>query len=202
MQVVRRNTCTSRGNIDCAILIKLFIERESYEESAMILSAFVAFHCVSLTLSKEVGRLVEPPSRGSMWRFVFVRIRRFWIEFILKVRNRFGFFAPRNDADAETDCGGFNRQWHLNRGRCGLCGDPDDLEQPRPHEDGGKFGNRIVTREYIAGQIIKVRTEVTDERLRCTGWIGLLADVLLSPPFGLIHRSFKHTSTPNKQMFL
>jgi hypothetical protein len=55
------------------------------------------------------GRLIEPPSRASMWRY--------------------GFDAPANYNDHELYCGGFSRQWQTNGGKCGICGDPWDLPQ-------------------------------------------------------------------------
>jgi hypothetical protein len=55
------------------------------------------------------GRLIEPPSRASMWRY--------------------GFDAPANYNDHELYCGGFSRQWQTNGGKCGVCGDPWDAPQ-------------------------------------------------------------------------
>jgi len=52
------------------------------------------------------GRLIEPPSRASMWRY--------------------GFKAPPDYNDHECYCGGFTRQWQRNKGKCGICGDPWD----------------------------------------------------------------------------
>ena len=60
-------------------------------------------------LSWSHGRLIEPPSRSTMWRY--------------------GFNNPPNYNDHEGYCGGFTRQWQTNRGRCGICGDPWDQLQ-------------------------------------------------------------------------
>ena len=60
-------------------------------------------------LSWSHGRLIEPPSRSTMWRY--------------------GFNNPPNYNDHESYCGGFTRQWQTNRGRCGVCGDPWDEQQ-------------------------------------------------------------------------
>ena len=57
------------------------------------------------------GRLIEPPSRSTMWRY--------------------GFNNPPNYNDHESYCGGFTRQWQTNGGRCGVCGDPWDEQQVR-----------------------------------------------------------------------
>ena len=98
-------------------------------------------HCCSalLLLAGGVaghGRLVEPPSRTSAWRF--------------------GFPTPADYNDHETNCGGFGRQWERNGGRCGVCGDAWDLPAPRPGERGGKWGRGVITRTYTMGQTIKV----------------------------------------------
>jgi len=87
------------------------------------------------------GRLIEPPSRSSMWRY--------------------GFDTPPNYNDHELYCGGFSRQWATNGGKCGICGDPWDAPQPRLNEAGGKFGNGIITRRYRVNQAIKVKIELT-----------------------------------------
>lgn len=49
------------------------------------------------------GRLIEPPSRSSAFRY--------------------GFQTPPNYNDHELYCGGFARQ-QRNGGKCGECGDP------------------------------------------------------------------------------
>jgi len=64
---------------------------------------------VNLLVVKKVsahGRLIEPPSRASMWRY--------------------GFDTPHDYNDHECYCGGFTRQWQRNKGKCGICGDPWD----------------------------------------------------------------------------
>ena len=64
-----------------------------------------------MTLIKGHGRLIEPPSRSTMWRY--------------------GFNNPPHFNDHEIYCGGFTRQWQTNQGRCGVCGDPYDETQVR-----------------------------------------------------------------------
>lgn len=49
------------------------------------------------------GRLIDPPSRSSAFRF--------------------GFPTPPNFIDNEVLCGGYDRQHKQNGGRCGECGD-------------------------------------------------------------------------------
>lgn len=53
------------------------------------------------------GRLIEPPSRASAWRY--------------------GFDTPPDYNDHELFCGGFTRQYERNKGQCGVCGDAWDL---------------------------------------------------------------------------
>ena len=52
-------------------------------------------------------------------------------------------------------------QWVQNEGRCGICGDPHHLEQPRPHEAGGEYANGIIVRHYSVGQEVDVEVELT-----------------------------------------
>lgn len=52
------------------------------------------------------GRLIEPPSRSSAFRY--------------------GFQTPPNYNDHELYCGGFARQ-QRNGGKCGECGDAWDM---------------------------------------------------------------------------
>ena len=37
---------------------------------------------------------------------------------------RFGFNVPTNYNDMSNYCGGKENQWTVQRGRCGVCGDP------------------------------------------------------------------------------
>ncbi|XP_050302893.1 uncharacterized protein LOC126740771 isoform X2 [Anthonomus grandis grandis] len=87
------------------------------------------------------GRLIEPPSRASAWRY--------------------GFDTPHNYNDHELYCGGFTRQWVKNEGKCGVCGDPWDSKKPRAHEYGGVFGQGIIVRKYGVGGIMNIRVELT-----------------------------------------
>ncbi|XP_076181127.1 uncharacterized protein LOC143153609 isoform X1 [Ptiloglossa arizonensis] len=99
---------------------------------------------VSAVVVKEAlahGRLIEPPSRASMWRY--------------------GFDTPHDYNDHECYCGGFTRQWQRNKGKCGICGDAWDSSPPRAHETGGKYGNGVIVRKYRTGSVIPVRVELT-----------------------------------------
>ena len=78
--------------------------------------------------SHEHARLMEPPSRASMWRV--------------------GFPTPKDQDDNQSYCGGFGIMHHRNGGKCGICGDPWD-QYPRDHEaPGGIYANGIVTKTY------------------------------------------------------
>ncbi len=41
----------------------------------------------------------------------------------------------------------------INRGRCGECGDEWSLPRPRPNEEGGRYGNSIISHTYSQGQV-------------------------------------------------
>ncbi|ETN67840.1 hypothetical protein AND_000331 [Anopheles darlingi] len=87
------------------------------------------------------GRLMDPPARNAMWRF--------------------GYPNPVNYNDNELFCGGYAVQWEQNGGKCGTCGDAYNLRTPRPHEMGGEYGKGIISRRYLAGQVIDVEIELT-----------------------------------------
>ncbi|XP_023029101.1 uncharacterized protein [Leptinotarsa decemlineata] len=91
------------------------------------------------------GRLMDPPARNAMWRF--------------------GFHTPINYNDNELFCGGFAVQWQQNKGKCGVCGDPHHVEDPRPHEAGGQFAKGVTSRHYSVGQIIDIEIELTANHL-------------------------------------
>ncbi|XP_026462853.1 uncharacterized protein LOC113365532, partial [Ctenocephalides felis] len=87
------------------------------------------------------GRLIEPPSRATAWRY--------------------GFDTPPNYNDHELFCGGFARQWQKNAGKCGECGDAWDAPRPRPHELGGKWGQGVIVRKYKENSVMLLRVELT-----------------------------------------
>ncbi|XP_072934233.1 uncharacterized protein [Epargyreus clarus] len=87
------------------------------------------------------GRLIEPPSRASAWRY--------------------GFDTPHNYNDHELYCGGFSRQWNRNNGKCGVCGDAWDAAPPRPHEFGGRFYKGVIVRKYAPRDVIAIKVELT-----------------------------------------
>ncbi|XP_055377878.1 uncharacterized protein LOC129609783 [Condylostylus longicornis] len=119
----------------------------NYSKTSIHLANFIAtiFYIICLTLLPNScnghGRLIEPPSRASAWRY--------------------GFQTPPNYNDHELYCGGYQRQWSKNGGKCGECGDAWDLPKPRPHEFGGKWGQGVVVRKYNPGSEITIRVELT-----------------------------------------
>ncbi|KAK2720990.1 hypothetical protein QYM36_004768, partial [Artemia franciscana] len=87
------------------------------------------------------GRLFDPPSRASAWRV--------------------GFRTPPDTNDMEGFCGGYERQWLVNKGKCGICGDPFD-ENIKPHEaPGGIYATGTIVRTYAEGQVIPVTIQIT-----------------------------------------
>ena len=73
---------------------------------------------------------------------------------------RHGFINPVNYNDNEVYCGGYSVQWESNGGKCGVCGDNYQDGVPRAHETGGKFGNKIISGTYTAGEIIDIEVEI------------------------------------------
>ena len=51
-------------------------------------------------------------------------------------------------------------QWQVNKGKCGLCGDPLD-RLPRPHEDVNQYAKGVIVRNYTTSDpFIDVTIEV------------------------------------------
>ncbi|KAK7489255.1 hypothetical protein BaRGS_00019507 [Batillaria attramentaria] len=98
---------------------------------------------VHLRVTKGHGRLIDPPSRSSMWRY--------------------GFSNPPNYDDEALWCGGFSAQWEVNGGRCGVCG--DRFDGPHDNEAGGKYANGIIVRHYREGETISVSVDLTTSHL-------------------------------------
>merc|ERR1712168_386183 len=111
-------------------------------EMLLLLCAFVLLQCGYVV---PHGRLILPAARNCMWRF--------------------GFPNPKNWNDNELFCGGRDRMWKKNHGKCGVCGDPYDAKVPRPNEDGGKYSNGIIAKTYKKGQMITVTVHLTTSHL-------------------------------------
>ncbi|XP_050719782.1 uncharacterized protein LOC127000290 isoform X2 [Eriocheir sinensis] len=87
------------------------------------------------------GRLIEPPGRSTAWRY--------------------GFNTPHNYNDHEIYCGGYATQWQKNGGKCGPCGDPWHLPQPRDNEGGGKYGRGVIVKKYKHSSPVVLGVELT-----------------------------------------
>ncbi|OWF51842.1 hypothetical protein KP79_PYT05652 [Mizuhopecten yessoensis] len=85
------------------------------------------------------GRLIDPPSRSTMWRY--------------------GFSNPPNYNDNQLYCGGLQVQYEQNGGKCGLCG--DNWAGVHENEAGGKYANGIIARTFKSGQVMTIRIELT-----------------------------------------
>merc|ERR1712086_1211959 len=96
--------------------------------------------CQLIGISLGHGWLDKPPARNAMWRH--------------------GFINPVNYNDNEVFCGGYGVQWESNGGKCGVCGDNYQDGVPRAHETGGKFGNKIISGAYTAGEVIDIEVEI------------------------------------------
>ena len=107
---------------------------------AVILQAFVVLNVIVLALGH--GRLIDPASRNSAWRY--------------------GFKTPRHDTDNELNCGGFSVQWETNNGKCGVCGDPYHFKPGKAlFTHPGEYATGTITKTYKEGQTIEVLVDVT-----------------------------------------
>ncbi|XP_069121405.1 uncharacterized protein [Argopecten irradians] len=103
--------------------------------------SFLALLAVLVNVNGH-GRLWRPPQRGSVWR----------------LGNN---SQPRNYDDMSLFCGGKGRQYDVNGGKCGTCGDPYD--GVREHELGGKYGTGFISylARYTQGQVMPIEVDVT-----------------------------------------
>ncbi|RWS06298.1 uncharacterized protein B4U79_02654, partial [Dinothrombium tinctorium] len=85
--------------------------------------------------------LIEPPSRSTAWRY--------------------GFKTPPNYNDHELFCGGFHVQWSLNKGKCGICGDPYNGKRENELPNGIYAKNLVVTRSYDQNSVITAKVQLT-----------------------------------------
>lgn len=82
------------------------------------------------------GRLMNPPSRSSVWR----------------IEEFESFEPPINYDDDSLYCGSIHQEGDPGA-NCGVCGDPASHEWPRDNENGGRYGKGIITGNYSAGQV-------------------------------------------------
>ncbi|XP_045183844.1 uncharacterized protein LOC123542202 [Mercenaria mercenaria] len=87
--------------------------------------------------------MVEPPHRSSLWRF--------------------NYNTTVNLRDDSLNCGGYDWQWRVHQGRCGVCG---DLWNGTQHNaDRGQYDTGIIVRRYTDGHYINVTFEVSSNYL-------------------------------------
>jgi len=94
---------------------------------------------ISLVVLQEVcghGMMVDPINRSSIWRF----------------NDSF----PINYDDNAHFCGGFEAQWGVNEGKCGVCGDNYKDSVPRKNENTGIYGLGYIVAEYKSGSVIEI----------------------------------------------
>ncbi|XP_023933176.1 uncharacterized protein LOC106162929, partial [Lingula anatina] len=100
------------------------------------LLVFLALHCSPV---HSHGRLYEPPGRSTAFRR--------------------GFNTPANYDDMSLNCGGFDNQWNVQGGKCGVCGDP--WQGPRENEAGGLYATGTLVRQYTMGEYMPIVIEIT-----------------------------------------
>ncbi|XP_064596497.1 uncharacterized protein LOC135463108 [Liolophura sinensis] len=97
---------------------------------------------------KGHGRLMSPPSRASLWRDP-------------RYKTLASALQIQDYNDMGMNCGGFWRQWGLNGGKCGICGDPWDVPD-KPHEfPNGKYAKGIIVDKFKSGDIMPVKVQLT-----------------------------------------
>lgn len=94
-----RNRSSGRSSIQCSRLSADLCMKIAHNWQ-IILIIGIFMHAIDVCNGH--GRLIEPPSRSSAFRY--------------------GFQTPPNYNDHELYCGGFQRQ-QKNGGKCGECGD-------------------------------------------------------------------------------
>ena len=57
------------------------------------------------------------------------------------------------------------RQWDLNGGVCGVCGDAWDEPEPRANEAGGLYAGGVIVRTYRRAQRVDVAVKITANHL-------------------------------------
>eukprot|EP00092_Neocalanus_flemingeri_P005351 GFUD01005765.1.p1 GENE.GFUD01005765.1~~GFUD01005765.1.p1 ORF type:complete len:328 (-),score=66.88 GFUD01005765.1:130-1092(-) len=102
---------------------------------------FIFTLTVLISYTSGHARLLEPPSRSSMWRM--------------------GYPTPPDYQDNEGFCGGYQVQWGVNGGKCGVCGDAYNDPVKEHEAPGGRFATGIIVREYQPGDTMDITVDVT-----------------------------------------
>ncbi|XP_062594876.1 uncharacterized protein LOC134256230 [Saccostrea cucullata] len=102
--------------------------------------------CTTVGIVEPHGYLKDPPARGTMWRQ--------------------GWDTPQNYNDNQLFCGGKQHQHLTNGGKCGVCGDPYEMPQPRDNEGGGKYSSGVISKCYTkTSSMIEVKVQITANHL-------------------------------------
>ncbi|XP_061194239.1 uncharacterized protein LOC133202437 [Saccostrea echinata] len=102
--------------------------------------------CATVGMVEPHGYLKDPPARGTMWRQ--------------------GWDTPENYNDNQLFCGGKQHQHLTNGGKCGVCGDPYEMPQPRDNEGGGKYSSGVISKCYKkTSSFIEVKVQLTANHL-------------------------------------
>lgn len=86
------------------------------------------------------GRLLDPIARTSAWR-------------------KWPGMFPAEYTDNQMFCGGVDKQWNRNGGKCGICG--EDYSGPKSFEKGGANYRDLIVAKYTAGQQMEAVVQVT-----------------------------------------
>uniref|UniRef100_A0A2C9LE15 Chitin-binding type-4 domain-containing protein n=1 Tax=Biomphalaria glabrata TaxID=6526 RepID=A0A2C9LE15_BIOGL len=104
----------------------------------LVLLTIFVFNVISINAH---GRLLEPPSRMSAWRF--------------------GYPVPRNYDDHSMNCGGYATQWNKNGGKCGICGDSWSGTRFYERPNGAMVQHKVIPMTYSEGSTMKVTLDIT-----------------------------------------
>ncbi|KAL3885302.1 hypothetical protein ACJMK2_025382 [Sinanodonta woodiana] len=99
-----------------------------------VLSSIVICLIWSVGSIQQSAFLVEPPSRGSLWRY--------------------GYNTTMNPDYDHLNCGGKEIHRGVTAAKCGVCGDPYNGTQD--HDDNGRFASGIIVHRYQEGLYINI----------------------------------------------
>ncbi|CAL4248105.1 unnamed protein product, partial [Meganyctiphanes norvegica] len=102
--------------------------------------------CAVILGTSGHGRLIDPASRVSCWRYNFPTCAQ---------QSKY----TELDTDNQWNCGGWSHQWDSQNGACGVCGDKAD--GPYKSEAGGPYATGTIVRSFSKGSTIKVSVEIT-----------------------------------------
>lgn len=118
---------------------KSICQMKHYPGSDLLALFLLSYLQISSVLGH--GRLVDPPSRATAWRY--------------------GFATPADYNDHQGYCGGATYQHVMAGGRCGICGDPWGAKVKHHEAPGGKYAKGVITGTYKAGSVVPVTVQIT-----------------------------------------